>query len=89
MIENILNRIFILLPGSCPRSGTWGAGGGGGGVKNFSAGICNCAPSTSRSSYHMSSMATGSYLMLCIKLHKPLMENLHIQIIFNVVCNFM
>ena len=25
--ENILNRIFILLLGSCPRGGTWGAGG--------------------------------------------------------------
>ena len=25
--ENILNRFFILLLGSCPRGGTWGAGG--------------------------------------------------------------
>ena len=22
--QNILDRIFILLPGSCPRGGTWG-----------------------------------------------------------------
>ena len=26
-IENILNRIFILLPGSCPRGGTCGCWG--------------------------------------------------------------
>ena len=31
-IENKFNRIFILLPGSCPRGGTLGAGGGGGGA---------------------------------------------------------
>ena len=34
-IENILNKIFILLPRSCPRVGLRGAGG----VKNFSVGI--------------------------------------------------
>ena len=45
-IENILNRIFILLPGPCPRVGLRGAGG----VKNFSVGICDGAPSTTRSS---------------------------------------
>ena len=28
-IVNKLNRIFILLPGSCPRGGTWGCWGGG------------------------------------------------------------
>ena len=36
-IENILKRIFILLLGSCPRSGTLGAGW----VKNFSDGMCD------------------------------------------------
>ena len=45
--ENILNRIFILLPRSCPGMGLRGAGG----VKNFSVGICDGAPSTARSSY--------------------------------------
>ena len=39
-------RIFILLLGSCPRGGTWGAGG----FKNFSVGICDGAPSTAHSS---------------------------------------
>ena len=43
--EKILNRIFILLQGSCPRGRTWGAG-----VKNFSVGICDGAPSTAHSS---------------------------------------
>ena len=43
-IENILNRIFILLPRSCPGVGLQGAGG----VKNFSVGICDGAPSTVR-----------------------------------------
>ena len=42
-IENILNRIFILLPRSCPGVGL-------GGVKNFGVGICDGAPSTARSS---------------------------------------
>ena len=46
--ENILNRIFILLLGSCPRGGTWGCWG----VKNFSVGICDGAPSTAHSSLH-------------------------------------
>ena len=46
-IENILNRIFILLPRSCPRVGQRGAGG----VKNISVGICDGAPSTARSSF--------------------------------------
>ena len=36
----------MLWPGSCPRGGTWGAGG----VKNFRAGICDGAPSTAHSS---------------------------------------
>ena len=45
-IENILNRIFILLLGSCPRGGTWGSWW----VKNFSVGICDGAPSTAHSS---------------------------------------
>ena len=45
--RNILNRIFILLPRSCPRVGLRGAGG----VKNFSVGICDGAPSTVCSSY--------------------------------------
>ena len=51
-IENILNRIFILLLGSCPWGGTWGAGGGGG-VKNFSVGICDGAPPTADSSCNL------------------------------------
>ena len=45
-IESILNRIFILLPRSCPGVGLRGAGG----VKKFSAGICDGTPSTARSS---------------------------------------
>ena len=45
-IETVLNRIFILLPGSCLGVGLVGAGG----VKNFSVGICDGAPSTARSS---------------------------------------
>ena len=44
--KNILNRIFILLPGSCPGVGLVGAGG----VKNFSVGICDGAPLAVRSS---------------------------------------
>ena len=46
-IENILNRIFILLLGSCPRGESWGCWGG---VKNLSVVICDGAPSTARSS---------------------------------------
>ena len=45
--RNILNRISILLPRSCPGVGLQGAGG----VKNFSVGICDGAPSTARSSF--------------------------------------
>ena len=45
-IENILNRIFILLQRSCSGMGLWGARG----VKTFSVGICDGAPSTARSS---------------------------------------
>ena len=45
-IDIILNRIFILLPRSCPGVGLRGAGG----VKNFSVEICDGAPSTARSS---------------------------------------
>ena len=41
-----IEQNFILLSGSCARSGTWGAGW----VKNFSLGICDGAPSTARSS---------------------------------------
>ena len=37
----------ILLPRSCPGLGLRGAGG----VKNFSVGICDGAPSTARSSF--------------------------------------
>ena len=48
-IENILNRIFILLLGSCPRGGTWGCWV----VKNFSTGICDDAPSTAHSSVYL------------------------------------
>ena len=25
-VYNISNRVFVLTPGSCPRSGTWGGG---------------------------------------------------------------
>ena len=46
-----MNRIFILLPRSCPGAGLQGAGG----VKNFSVGICDGAPSTARSSLYFSS----------------------------------
>ena len=46
IIGNMLNRIFILLPGSCPRGGTWGCWG----VKNLSVGICDGAQSTAHSS---------------------------------------
>ena len=49
-MENILNRTVILLPGSCPRVGLGGAGG----VKNFSVGIGDGAPSTARSSVERS-----------------------------------
>ena len=49
-IENILNIIFILLLGSCPRVGTWVAGW----VKNLSVGICDGAPSTAHSSLSFS-----------------------------------
>ena len=45
-IDNILNRIFILLPRSCPGVGLRGAGG----VKNFGVGICDGTPSTACSS---------------------------------------
>ena len=45
-LENILNRIFILLQGSCPGVVL----GVQGGVKNFSVGICDGASSTARSS---------------------------------------
>ena len=48
-LENILNRIFILLPRSCPGVGLRGAGG----VKNFCVGICDGAPLTARSSLNL------------------------------------
>ena len=48
--RNILNRIFILLPRSCPGVGLRGAGG----VKNFSVGICDGAPLTALSSLILS-----------------------------------
>ena len=44
-VKNILNGIFILLPWSCPGVGLWDAGG----VKKFSAGICDGAQSTAHS----------------------------------------
>ena len=49
--ENILNRNFILLLGSCPMGGTWGCWG----VKNFSVGISDGAPSTAHSSFSSNS----------------------------------
>ena len=45
-IENILNIILILLPESCHGVELVGTGG----VKNFSVGICDGAPSIARSS---------------------------------------
>ena len=44
-MENILNRIFILLLGSCPRGdlGSWW-------VKNLDMGVCDGAPLTAHSS---------------------------------------
>ena len=60
-IENILNRIFILLPRSCPGVGLQDAGG----VKNFSLGICDGAPSTSRSSFFiMQQMSLSGNVLL-------------------------
>ena len=47
--KNILIKIFILLPGSCPGWDLWVLGG----VKNFSVGICDGAPSTARSSKYL------------------------------------
>ena len=44
-IENIMNGIFIQLPGPCSRGGTFGCWW----VKNFSVGIFDRAPSTARS----------------------------------------
>ena len=38
---------FHSVAGVMPRGGTWGAGW----VKNFSVGICDCAPSTVHSSF--------------------------------------
>ena len=61
-IESILNRIFILLPRSCPGVGLRGAGG----VKNFSRGICDGAPSTAHSSFfqinYLAELKMSSYL---------------------------
>ena len=48
-IEIILNKIFILLPRSCPGEGLRGAGG----VNNFSLGICDGATSTANSSFYI------------------------------------
>ena len=48
-VENVLNRIFILLPESFPGVGLVGAGG----VKNFGVGICDGPPSTARSSIYL------------------------------------
>ena len=44
-----IEQNFILLPRSCPWVGFLGAGG----VKNFSVGICDGAPSTARSSFNL------------------------------------
>ena len=54
-IDNILNRIFILLPRSCPGVRLRGAGG----VKNFGVGICDGAPSTACSSLSFKLLLTS------------------------------
>ena len=51
----IFNRTFILLLGSCPRGVTWGVLARWG-VKNFSVGICEGAPSTAHSSFQLQSI---------------------------------
>ena len=61
-IDNILNRIFNLLPKSCPGMGLRGAGG----VKNFGVGICDDAPSTVCSSLSFKLLLT--YCTACYKL---------------------
>ena len=43
-----IEQNYLLLPGSCPGVGLGVQGGGG--VKNFSVGICDGAPSTAHSS---------------------------------------
>ena len=50
-----IEQNFLLLPLSCPKGGTWdaGGGGGGGGVRNFSMGLCDGAPSTACSSFNL------------------------------------
>ena len=55
-----IENIFILLPGSCPRDGTWGCWG----VKNFSMGICDGAPSTARSSLVSAQYLENSFIEL-------------------------
>ena len=70
-IENILNRIFILLPRSCPGMGLRGAGG----VKNFSVGICDGAPSTA----HFSSDYNRS-----LKFHS-IIDRLHVNERFSII----
>ena len=66
--RNILNRIFILLPGSCPGVRLVDAGG----VKNFSVGICDGAPSTTCSSLifvghgHLKKLGLKSLLFVCL-----------------------
>ena len=47
---NISNGIFILLPGSCPQSGTWGVVGG----QKLNVWIGHDAPSNARSSSKVS-----------------------------------
>ena len=47
--KHIEQYFHSVASGSCPRDGTWGAGGGGGGVKNLSVGICDGAPSPAHS----------------------------------------
>ena len=44
--KNYIEQNFHSVAMVMPRGGTWGAGG----VKNFSLGICDGAPSTARSS---------------------------------------
>ena len=62
VLTNKLNRIFILLPRSCPGVGLQGAGG----VKNFRVGICDGAPSTARSSFFVFFCPENVVFLLCL-----------------------
>ena len=69
--ENILNRIFYSVAGVMPQGWDIEVLGGRGGVKNFSMGICDGAPSTAHSSYfccilfHLLIGCTKSVRLVC------------------------